>query len=530
MIVVSSGQTLIGVSTTEAVEVQGGGLVLNSTLQGLTIDPGGSARNVSNSSGAVVVNGGMATELTVNFGTTNVTVGTGGVIASSLFSYNSPPVVVSNGGTVYGSVLQATTLEAASGATVAGIDITGAGELLLDGLAYVSGETASLDAGSNVLTVSASGALSTVQLGGHYVGQIVNLGPESGESGTVISSYDTSDLRFNELVSGPHAFFDEGATIALATITGLESTGLTDAGNHTFIVGDGSGNVDLWTTSNTISQGTAYTLNGAGQSLVADAHPNDTITVNNGFDQITTGSTGNYTVYLVNGTTTVASEGATTVYAGAGSDTIDVLGSTIAYGNLATLSFIVSGTLTLHTGEGSVTVQGGFGGGSFSGGTSGDNLLVAGTAPTTLYAGGSGDVLIASGASQTTMNGWGGNETFLGQYGSGLETFNFNGAIADATGGSGANTFNLGTAVANIMAGSGDNVFDLTSGASGGRTFIAGFQPGRDAIHLIGYAADEASHALATATTYNGAEVLSFRDGSSIGFGGVTGLTLSSFV
>ncbi len=99
-----------------------------------------------------------------------------------------------------------------------------------------------------------------------------------------------------------------------------------------------------------------------------------------------------------------------------------------------------------------------------------------------------------------------------------------------AVGGTGQNVFNIGSGINDIVAGAGTDTFNVTNGSAGQSNYIANFTTRLDHIHLAGYAPDEVSNALGTATVYQGSEILHLRDGTVLSFLGVTGLTKASFI
>ena len=304
---------------------------------------------------------------------------------------------------------------------------------------------------------------------------------------------------------------------------------VTHGGNAVSIAAlNGNGDVAVYSTAD--GSGHVLSANGTGQSVIAAGSGHDNVTLSNGADLLATG-VGVNTVNLQSGDNQLRSEGNDTINVGVGHDQIEIGGNSVVNAGAATLLITVDAgaTLALHTGTASVEVRGGYGGGAFSGGTDGHNLLVAGTGATTLYAGGDGDVLMASGGTGTTMNGWGGHETMTGQFSQGANVFNANAADAFMVGGSGTNVFNIGTGHANIVAALGTDLFNFVSG-NANTTYIAGFKVGADTVHLSGFGADEVGHALGNALYYQGSEILTLRDGANIAFGNVTGLTQSSFV
>ena len=277
-------------------------------------------------------------------------------------------------------------------------------------------------------------------------------------------------------------------------------------------------------------KGHVISATGTGQSVIEAGSGHDTVTLNNGSDLLATGI-GSNTVYLQGGINQVHSQGNDTINIGGGIDQIEIGGAAFITPSNAMLNVRLDtgASLTMHTGIGAVTVEGGYGGGSFSGGTNGGNRLVAGTSATTLYAGGDGDELLASGGTGTTLYGWGGHEILSGQFSQGANVFNPGGANVLMVDGSGTNTFNIGTGHADIVAKYGTDLFDFTSG-NGNTTYISDMNIATAKIHLVGFAAGEAAHALATASNYLGSEIVSLSDGTKITFANVTGLTTNNFV
>ncbi len=355
------------------------------------------------------------------------------------------------------------------------------------------------------------------------IGPAISPPPTPTTGGTTSNAHDTTVYTANSGFAAAITDILQTARLDVAAAIQLSSDGAT-----IFTAGlDSNGNVTVFSTVD--SAGHVISVTGTGHSVIVAGSGNDTVTLANGVDSLVTGL-GTNTVHLQSGNHVVYSEGTDIIDAGQGDDQIGISGNTVIEAGAAKLHITLDtgSTLTLHTGTASVVVEGAFGCGAFSGGTDGNNFLVAGTGATTLYAGGDGDMLMASGGTGTTMNGWGGDETFIGQYSSGNDVFNANAANALMIGGTGTNTFNIGTGHTNIVAQLGTDLFNFVSGHAN-TTYIAGFDVNTGKINLSGFAADEVDHALATATVYQGSEVLHLRDGSSIAFGNLTGLTNSSF-
>ena len=580
--IIGAGETLAGTTITDGVvQVASGGSAIGITLDGgylqveaggvangtmigggtLQVFSGGSAENTLITSGGFqqVMSGGMAADTLVenngfdevmggsDVGATiydggSLVVSDGGVATSPVFTSGSFSNLA--GGTISGAVLNSMTeLLVPAGSIATDATLSPGASIDLATAAYAAGGSTSLDSATDVLTINEGGVVTSVQLAGSYTGHSFSLGGDgaiatdgAGTPGTVVSlnaagigssggGFDSSTgTTINNLIADAQAV----ATLAHEDITDVEPI----AGSATGVFSatlDSDGNQAIYSTIDTV--GHVISESGNNQSVIAAGSGADTVTVSGGNDLIATG-TGSNSVYLVTGDNTLYSEGTDNVYVGAGLDTVTLSGDMVLTGDLAQLSVFLTpnAQLTLHTGVGSVDVQGGFGSGAFSGGTNGNNVLIAGTGPTTLYAGGAGDLLIASGGSTTTMDGWSGNERMLGQYSQGTDIFNFNNANVLAVGGAGQNTFNVGSGNNIITSGQGTSIFDFVNGSGGGNTYIADFNLNSDHIHLSGYAANAVVSALNGATTYQNSEILHLSDNTTISIGHVTGLTQASFV
>ncbi len=590
--IIGAGQTLSGTTITAGtVEVTSGGSAVGVTVDGgsLQIDAGGvatgttveagylqimlqgnAANTVISGTGSyqLVRSGGVATSTVISDGgsddvdggsdigaivnmDSSLDVSAGGVATSPVFNSYSNPVLlpvtnISDEGTVNTPTLgKGTELIVSPGYTVTNPILLPGSEIDFAAIAYAADGSASLNSATDVLTIDEGGVATTVQLAGTYAGDSFSLSDDGafstfgvGTHGTTVSLNAASaaptpppgggfngstGITISSAIPAAQAI----ATLAHQDIAAVDT--ITGPGTGVFSAAlDSSGDQAIYSTIDTT--GHVLSASGTGQSVIAAGSGADTVTVGNGNDLIATG-TGSNTVYLVTGDNTLDSEGNDQVYVGAGTDTIALSAESVIHGGDANLfvSLTPGAALTLHTGTGSVQVQGGFGSGGFSGGTDGDNLLVAGTGPTTLYAGGAGDVLVASGGSTTTMDGWSGNETMLGQYSQGTDIFNFNSANVFAVGGAGQNTFNIGSGNNDIVSGQGGDVFNFANGSAGGSTYIADFSLANDRIHLSGYSANQAASALSSATVYQGSEILRLSDNTTISLGHVTGLTQASF-
>ena len=538
-------------------------------LPGTLVVGGSASGTVVAAGGIAILRGGTETGTAVQSGGTLEL--DGGTSSAAVFAPGATVTVAAQATVDRATVQPFAGLSLRAGAVVTGLDLTPGSFVDLPDLAYRAGGTVTLDATTDRLTIVEGATTVSIPLSGSQAGVSFALRSEFAGAnpyavpGTVLLVTDASGANaafgFDHAGSGlllgngiepdgpspqsgqPIAFnstlvvsYTGNDTVSALGITNAAYFAIGNAGAGGLLPGvyatslDAAGDQAVYST---IDDGRAHviTATATGRSVIAAGGGHDTVTVRNGADQVVTGQ-GTNTIYLESGSNIVLSQGSDLIYAGAGTDTIAVSGHTVAYGARARLDIALDGAarLELHTGAGSVTVAGGFGGGTFSGGTDGGNTLIAGTSATTLSAGGDGDALFASGGDRTTLNGWGGHETMTGTYGSGLETFNFNAADVTASSGRGQNVFNVGSGNNVVDTSLGTAVINLANGGAGGSTYLGGFTAAADRVHLAGYASDEVTHALATATAYGGSEILHLRDGTTITFGGVTGLTQSSFV
>ncbi len=275
--------------------------------------------------------------------------------------------------------------------------------------------------------------------------------------------------------------------------------------------------------------GNTITTNGPQGSFIASGNGADTINSNAGNNWIATGA-GATTINLNGGGSYIASEGADNITATSGRDTVEVSGNATIHGGGANLVvFSDAGSPTITAGTASVTVYGAFGGGSFAGGSAGNNVLVAGTNASTIMGGGNGDVLLGSGGTSTRLIAASGNETLTGQFSSGNNIYDANGANALIVGGAGTNAFNLGYGNASIVGGTGANTFNIKAGSAGGTDYISNFHNATDKIHLAGYGSGEIGNDLSHSFTAGGSQILTLSDGTVLAFLNQTGINASSF-
>ena len=123
--------------------------------------------------------------------------------------------------------------------------------------------------------------------------------------------------------------------------------------------------------------------------------------------------------------------------------------------------------------------------------------------------------------------------------GAGNETLNAgssdtNNTLAGGTGadtlisGSGNDVFWAGTGGDTMTGGAGSDAFNFVKGNAGGHYVITDFTSS-DGVNLLGYGADAATNALASASTSGGSSVISLSDSTQITFLDVTHLNASNF-
>ncbi len=209
---------------------------------------------------------------------------------------------------------------------------------------------------------------------------------------------------------------------------------------------------------------------------------------------------------------------------------IGAMGDTI-WADGSHLTFINgSGSSMIFKGTGTVLIEGGIGGGTFYAGTGGSSTLTAGTGMVTLYGEANGDVLTAAGTANDKLIAGAGSETLNGGSASGNITLT-GGSGSDAmTAGTGHTTFAVGKGNDSITTGGIADVIQFQDGKAGGLDTIAGFRMGVDDLHLVGYAANQASAAVTAQTSDGyGGSLLQLADGTRIDLFGIAHATTGMF-
>ncbi len=412
-------------------------------------------------------------------------------------------VVAGSGGLAFNAGLGAGTVVAAGGNNLISVLQGAAAQYITTGS---GNDTISVLTGSNTINAGTGINLILAQGGNDLI----------NSTGTDLISAPDGNATINAGTNAPTIFLGSGNSrftggAGNATIVvGSAAATLTSAGADQLWMQVGGGVVN--------SSGADTIIGGSGAVTVNAGAGNDFVFAGSGALKVN-GGTGASTILGVAG-------GNASIVGGAGSIIAIAYGATNFQGG--------AGAATVAAFGGSVTVNGGIGGGVFLGGPAGNNRLSSGGDRTTLIGGGDGDFLTGHAA---------GGDVF--QAGAGAETINAAGASASNKfyGGSGADYMILGaggdqvlagTGSATIWTGVGADLIAFTNGRHPSVTFqtftvAPGINP-RDYIALVGFAPGEAARALATATISNGSENLVLSDGTKIQFLGFSGLTSSNFL
>ena len=209
---VTSGQTLSGTAIgNNFLIVQSGGTVVNTTVSPggfLNVNSGGVANStVVAPNGFDSLLGGIERGATVQSAGSLVVQG-GQEIGATLQS--GAVVVVSSGGTLIAPTIQSgSRITVSAGGQVTSAQLAPGAALNLLGLLYTSGETATLNPASDVLTIANGGSVVTsLQLAGDYTGDSFTLAstypvaPTFGQNGTTLTVVANSSVSSGPPASG----------------------------------------------------------------------------------------------------------------------------------------------------------------------------------------------------------------------------------------------------------------------------------------------------------------------------------------
>jgi Ca2+-binding RTX toxin-like protein len=277
-----------------------------------------------------------------------------------------------------------------------------------------------------------------------------------------------------------------------------------------------------------LAGGTHTISTGAGDDVIEAVQGNNTIAAGVGTNVMSLGDGNNYV--LSTGNDFVLASGEV-----GGTDTINAASNTNSdqiFGGFNNLVFI-NGTAasSLEGDSGSDTVYGGAGGGVYSGGSNGNNLLIGGTGAVTLVGGGSGDVLtLTTGHAANLLTAGAGNETLIGGLSTGANTFQAGSGNDLLVGGLGNDTLQAGTGNASMAGSLGHNQFLFVDGEAGGTDMLEDFQlSSGNKVALQGYGPNEVQNALADKVVAHGSTTITLSDNTSITFVGDTHVTASNF-
>jgi Ca2+-binding RTX toxin-like protein len=342
--------------------------------------------------------------------------------------------------------------------------------------------------------------------------------------------------------------------------------------NLTFIAGDGSGTVVAGGGTNRLviaaSDRGAWSLNtGNGNDVIlALGSGDDTIAAGAGRNAILLGTGSNLVMSVGDDTVTAGNSGGAATSGrgdeggdhrgirggkdsgsdqseskrqgmspGAGADTIDATGakSDVVFGGSGDLLFLGgSGGATIFGGSGSETYIGGAGGSQVvHGGSAGSNFLFAGDGAATLFGGGNGDNLFAFGDHDQTLIAGSGRETLSAAFSGGNDLLIAGSGNNSLVGGTGADTFVGGSGHDTVFATNpGASLFEFIKGQAGGTELVQDVFAATDVhIHLSGYGAGEAAHALTSQHAAGGGVTISLTDGTKVTFQNISHLNSSNF-
>ncbi len=222
----------------------------------------------------------------------------------------------------------------------------------------------------------------------------------------------------------------------------------------------------------------------------------------------------------------------------AGSDTILATGSGSVFGYnqsgyAGSMDFINTGSApaVINDLSGSMTMQGGAGGGTVRGGTAGNNSIIGGSGALYAVGGGSNSLVVVNSAQTNYLFAGIGNETLIANPGTGTNLFDCNpGAGGDVMISHGTGTqYFFGSAGTSTLTGStvagSSNVFFMGSSLGGGSAVVTNFGQLNGTINTVNNAVIQS----VTDTSYNGASgaLVTLNDGTRITLLGVSSASLS---
>ncbi len=433
----------------------------------------------------------------------------------------------------------------------------GTQSVLVNQTGLVAGQdhTGGLDLSSSIITSNAfwgeqaagTWTLEAQDIGGARVGTINSWGLTFiGDATATAQAPLVYTPEFASIANAARTVVTPGTatTIDLAGLPGTTSinlnggAGVIDGVNVTVGAGLQKANADGSTGSVTLigqASGGSELTGGDGVSTLF-GYGGDTINASLGSTGIQTGAGGSVVTLsgVAGSTVNVASGGGDTIYAGLASAAITAAGSRgdNIYAEGANLNFINgAGASLVNEGTGSVMVQAGVGGGTYYAGLAGGSHLNAGSGLVAFHGEVSGDVLTAAGTASDRLIAGAGTETLSGGASTGSITLQAGSGSDTLIAGQGSTTFDVGAGNSSIGIGGTRDLIQIQSGMAGGLDVVSGFRLGIADLHLVNFAAPEATNAVNTQTVDGrGGTMLTFSDNTHIDLLGVGHVTSSYFV
>jgi autotransporter passenger strand-loop-strand repeat protein len=518
---VNAGGTAVGITVSSGADlaVMLGGTATGTVVSGGYLDDHGSAGATNLVAGSALVGStGNMSGVTVGKNAT-LTVTNGGVASAVTVLAGGFAIVSSGGGLTGVSVNSGGYLGVFPGAAVTSVFFSPGATIDFDNIPFSANASATLNAATDVLTVTNGSTAFAVQLVGGYGGYAFS------------TTIDNDFLTNGQGIPGTLVTLVPNVS---STLTGPTSGTVNVNGNaNTVVVNSGTVTLAAGVSGNTVTLG--------GGPVTATENGNDTIRGGSGADTVNVGSSSTSTV-VVGGT------GPLTFNGGAG--------NAVVFAGTGGLTFNGGSGYSIVVGGGNPSViNGSTGGGAYFGGgnaviRSNDALgvysVLVGANGDQLYSSGVvGDLFGDDGPGDLLMSGINsaGNDVFFGAAGTGKLTF-ITGTGNDLLGlGQGTNVVTLGaghcvvfgntgtTAVSTITTGSGAADIGF-GGKSVALTITAAPSPraitlyntvfGADKITLSGYAAGMSATALASQQVSAGSTVMTLGDGSLITLIGLT--------